>query len=237
MLDTESGTATPVSSAGVLNGRLTRILSRPATGEFAAVGPLGVADTIRLNRLGFLSYAGEPDFTVQWGGQDLPWIAGSGGNTFAVTRAMLWQAQWAAFCIWARACTRAACGERPGHLLHTRGLSRLCDTGIAGKTGEFLHIVICGLPAEDVADGSSFRVTLFTTPNVGNGLRNPYMVPLELIGASATPYHPYVSQLTIRIPERGAGNVGDLQVGSLELNIRLRVGSRSGSNWYGYLRY
>ncbi len=70
-----------VPSGGVFNSGLTRLLSRPSPSTFEwvaldkSVGPL--------NSRGLLTTAGEPDFTVEWGGQKLPWIRGAYGSSFA----------------------------------------------------------------------------------------------------------------------------------------------------------
>jgi hypothetical protein len=93
VFDSQTGEAVMIPSEAVLNSTFTRALSRPSPEEFLWI-PLGMAFRQPLHwnyievgsfprQLGVLSYLGRPDFTLAWGGQELKWIGGEFGYSYA----------------------------------------------------------------------------------------------------------------------------------------------------------
>ena len=220
VFDSVSGVEQPLPLEAVLDTSLTRVLSRPSPDRFAwlpvdrQVPPVGRFEDIQVSgpvtAYGLLTAISDPDYTLTWGGQPLPWLRGSGGYSYApmpadlvsgATDAVVIQSStrpwWnATVSVPSEPSTPTAVpmfyGD-PWVLFQHGDYWGFLTTSSPARRGSYLHFLISGAPPGTTADTS----TLATFP-VGAG-RSFFNLPV--VAFSPTPYHPAISQITLRIPE------------------------------------
>lgn len=265
VFDTVTSRSAAVPNQGVFNSSLTRVLSRPTPTTFtwvplaAPVTPLAAPDSIRLdgpaNPRGILTYAGSPDFTIDWGGQMLPWIPGSYGTAHApmpgdvvpgavdtvsissVTRPWLNFTRRIPVKSTSAELVPLFASDLRAVFIHEDYRGPVTPERPA-RRGEYLHFLISGVRAEEIAPNPSMEVTFFVMRGVQPGVIYAYSLNVPVVAITPTVYHPYITQVTIFIPkpEQGAGGPGP--EGTFRLYLRNLDGkSIPVSPFSGYLRY
>ena len=261
LIDTLTATQRPLPFDAVLDSTFTRILSRPSPNAFAwatlgtAVPSFAGTDSIVLtgpeSPLGILTTRGEPDFTINWGGQTLPWLAGAQGYSYAVLPADLVPGASDAVSIssdnrpWLNANMQQTVRPTSPAVLpliaadptiaFIHGDYRGFVTPLSRpRRGDYLHFLISGVDPAQVTAPNSLQIS-YNDP--APGLRPPVSFSLPLIALSPTLYHRNISQVTFRIPDdapaiRAQGGI---------VNCRFTIVSSDGSpvsvNAFGYLDY
>ncbi len=263
VFDTVTERSTTVPSQAVFNSSLTRVLSRPTPTTFTwvplegPVTPLADPDSIHLdgptNPRGILTYAGAPDFTIEWGGQTLPWIPGTYGTAHApmpgdaVPGSMDTVSISSVTRPWLNFTGRIPVGSTSAGLvpLFAKDLVAVfvhgdyrgfVTPGSPAQRGEYLHFLISGVHAEEIAPDAT-TVATFLSPRP-SGTSAIYYVNLPVVAITPTVYHPYITQITIFIPERALANAGEPPVGGFSLQLRTLDGRAIPFRQFvGYLRY
>ncbi len=225
LFDTLAATKTELPVDAVLNSTYTRILSRPTRDAFAwaplgtAVAPLGVADSIRLfvNRVpsGVISTMSAPDLAISWGGQQLTWLQGAHGYSYAPLPADLVPAAVDSVAItsaarpWLNATVRmTVLPSYPGSIplvaadpkivfIHGDYRGFLTPTTPITKVGDYLHFLISGVDPDEVTPAEELQASF---PNPSSAYRPPITFSLPFVALARTQYHPNISQVTVRIP-------------------------------------
>lgn len=264
MFDTATGKSAAVPSRGVLNSSMTRVLSRPTPTTFtwvpleAPFTPLSDPDSIRLdgplNPRGILTYTGEPDFTIEWGGQTLPWILGSYGTAHApmpgdaVPGAVDTVSISSVSRPWLNFTGRipvdsTSAGLVPVFARNPRAVFVHGDyrdfvlPGSPAQRGEYLHFLISGVRPEEIASGATMVAT-FLSPRPGSSTTAPYEVDMPVVAITPTIYHPYITQVTIMIPAKAQSNGSVSGGGGFLLRLRNLEGAPIPfTSFGGYLTY
>lgn len=220
-----TATQRPLPLDAVFNSTFTRILSRPSPNAFAWA-PLGTAvpsfagtDSVVLtgpeSPLGILTTRGEPDFTLNWGGQTLPWLAGAHGYFYAVLPGDLVPGASDAVSIssdsrpWLNTTMQQTVRPTSPAVLplvsadsaigFIHGDNRGFVTPLScPRRGGYPHFLISGVAPAQVTAPNSLQIS-YNDP--APGLRPPVNFSLPLIALSPTLYHRNISQVTLRIPD------------------------------------
>jgi hypothetical protein len=221
VFDSQTGEAVMIPSEAVLNSTFTRALSRPSPEEFLWI-PLGMAFRQPLHwnyievgsfprQLGVLSYLGRPDFTLAWGGQELKWIGGEFGYSYAPLPRDLVPGAEDAVVITSHArpwlngtVTVKVSAGVPRHLPVVAGNAGIqfirADHGEfisetkPARHGDLVHFLVDGIDPAEVESWTKLRAVYFYPSGSLN-------VDLPIVAISATEYHPSIVQVTVRIPE------------------------------------
>lgn len=220
VFDSVSGVEQPLPREAVLDTTLTRVLSRLSADRFAwvpvdrAVPSVGRFEDVQVSgpvtAYGLLTAISDPDYTLTWGGQPLPWLRGSGGYSYAPLPADLVSGAIDAVAIrsesrpwWNTTISVPAEPSAPTAVpmfygdpwvLFQHGDYRgfLIESSPA-RRGDHLHFLISG-----VLRGTTADAAVVATFMEGSA-RSSRTLPV--VAVSPTPYHPAITQITVKIPE------------------------------------
>ncbi len=262
VLDAATGVVTPVRPEAWLNSGLTQMLTRPEAGRFAWAPlsteeqDLAAHDSIRLpgplNASGVLTYSGEPDFTIEWGGQELPWLRGAHGYSYAPmprdivegavdavrirSAARPWLNVTAEIAVASPSATPLPLVAKDTGIVFIHGDYRgFVSAASPARRGDYLHFLLSGVRAADILQGGEFIASY--TPSPRMGIRPPIGTALPIAWLGPTEYHPSIVQVTVRIPENAPSVPADSSGPTLRLRLPLQDGRTLDVRWSGYLRY
>ncbi len=262
VFDPATGTTAVAGVGAVVDSGMTKVLTRPAAERFAwaplgtATGALDGYDSIGLfgplNGFGLLSYAGEPDFTLTWGGQEMPWMQGAHGYAYAAVPRDVVEgvvdsvAVTSATRPWLNMTAQVRVQEQeavpvplvaadPGILFIHGDYRGFVQPGSLPQRGDYLHFPVSG-----IGPGASTGplVASYSFPVVPSAaLRPPLQIALPVVALTPVEYPRSMTVMTVRIPEGAAVIPGDTRGPSFTMEVTAADGRRSTVRVSGFLRF
>ena len=251
---------TAVTGAGaVLDSGMTKVLTRPAAERFAwaplgtAAGALDGYDSIGLfgplNGFGLLSYAGDPDFTLTWGGQEMPWMRGAHGYAYAAVPPDVVEGAEDSVAVtsltrpWLNTTAQVRVQEQeavpvplvaadPGILFIHGDYRGFVQAGSLPKRGDYLHFPVSGIGPGATADRLMASYSFPPVP-----LRVPMLVSLPVVALTAVDYPRSMTVVTVRIPEEAPVLPENVRGPSFTMEVTGTDGRKSTVRMPGFLRY
>lgn len=264
LLDTLTGRKTAVPVDANFNSTFTRVLTRPAAERFAwapvgsDTGNISGYDSIGLfgplNGRGVLTYAGEPDFTLTWGGQEMPWLRGAQGYAYApVPRDVVEGAEDAVTITstkrpWLNVTERMTvspptpmavpltAANTGAAFIHGDYRGFVTATSMP-KRGDYLHFLISGVEVDEVAEAGPLEASYGTSTAYTGGFRPPQRVSLPVVALGRVDYHPSMTQVTVLLPENSVRVLPEWYGPSLVMTFKMRDGRWAELRMGGFLRY
>jgi hypothetical protein len=205
-----------------------------------------------LNASGVLTHTGDPDFTIHWGGQEMPWLHGAHGYSYApvpsdvvegavdavsiTSAARPWLNVTAEIVVASPTAEPLPLVAKDTAVVFIHGDYRgFVSAASPARRGEYLHFLLSGVRAADLLQGGDFFASY--TPSPRMGIRPPIQTALPIAWLGSTDYHPSILQVTVRIPENAPSVPADSSGPTFQLRLPLRDGRTLDVRWGGYLRY
>ncbi len=260
LYNADTGATTPLPPEPTLNSTLTAILTRPTPTRFLwqplggpTPEPINRFDTIPLlsatSPTGLFATSQPPDFTLEWGGQSLPWVEGSLGYHYAFLPADIVPGAIDSFRLtfltrpWLnvqrdRTVARDALAALPINAADPRFLlihedySGLITPDAPARPGERIHLYVTGIDPAEFTQESTAIIAQPNNPNLA--VQQPGIV-LRGVSLEPTAYSRSLQLLTLEVPQNMAFYSAPTQTPILMLQLRKKAGDEviaAGPVWF-----
>lgn len=263
LYDADTNTTMNLPAEPTLNSALTAILTRPTALQFTwqpltspAPEPITRFDTISLlsatSPTGLFATGQPPDFTLEWGGQTLPWVQGSLGYHYAFLPTDIVPGAIDSFRLtsltrpWLnvqrdRTVSRDALAVVPINAADPRFLFihqdyfGLITPDSPARSGERVHLYITGIDTAEIDFGPDSVLAVITHPiNAALASQGP-QINLRILNLQPTAYSRSLQLLTLEVPQYMNFYSAPTQTPVLFLQLRKKAGdaiSASGPVWF-----